>query len=202
MNGKKVLFVALLCLVFIPVNGLSGDIEETTEKKAAAVSKLGIGFGDYIIGKQLSDVQKASAAEHAIAKAHAGTYKFQDGDVYVVVDKKTDHILGVYKEKNQATRDEMKSMVGELMLLFQEPTAMAHDKMIYWVWDENGKVSSDAFDTSKDSGGLESLVTVKFSSSASIYREETGKEKENALADIYVIITSDPLSSLFLAQNR
>jgi hypothetical protein len=36
-------------------------------------------------------------------------------------------------------------MVGDLMMQFKEPTAMAHDKLIYWAFDKDGRIPEDLF---------------------------------------------------------
>jgi hypothetical protein len=57
----------------------------------------------------------------------------------------------------------------------------------------------DTFEFEKDSGGSEALGTIKFSSS-----ERIGSEQKEAAPPIsaYLMITSDPLSRLFLARNK
>jgi hypothetical protein len=61
----------------------------------------------------------------------------------------------------------------------------------------------------RETGEFEAIATVKFSSTEPIFREQKKPDKdeekikaEEKTADIYVIITSGPLSSLFIAQYR
>lgn len=66
-------------------------------------------------------------------------------------------------------------MVGELMMQFEEPTKMAHDKLIYWAFGEEGLIPQDLFDMAK-SADSEILATVKFSSDQPIRQSEKPEE--------------------------
>jgi len=209
-NIALLLFFMLLC-VFNANSLFAESIAKATKKKAAEVQALKIGFGNYILGHELSPDQKKLAEKHLlpVAESKEWTYKFQDEDIFIVADKKTNLILGVYKEQEKATRRDVKTMVGSLMMDFEEPTVMAHDKMIYWAYDQKGKVSQERFEEARDTGGFEALATVKFSSTESIFLESEKSDKneetikaEGKIADIYVVITSGPLVSLFMAQNQ
>lgn len=204
------LFVPVLC--FLITNVLfAEDIAQATKKKAAEVQALKLGFGNYLLGYELNSEQKKFAAKHPLPvdESKNWTYKFQDKDIFVVADKKTNLILGIYKEQEKASRLDVKTMVGDLMMHFDEPTLMAHDQMIYWAYDKKGKISQKAFMIARETSDLETLATVKFSSTEPIFREIKKSDKvgekikaEEKTADIYVIITSGPLSSFFIAQNR
>lgn len=173
------------------------------------VAALHLGFGEYYLGQTLGGQLKEKAEKNAISKTIKGSYKFQDGELYIVADKATDMVLGIYKENTMASQDDMKKMVGELMMQFEEPTTMAHDKMIYWAFGKNGHISEELFDESRSTGGESVLATVKFSSSRAIVPSpapET-KEKEDVAAkeepaSIYVMVSSNPLSKIFLSLNK
>ncbi|MDA3917698.1 MAG: hypothetical protein PF690_12100 [Deltaproteobacteria bacterium] len=204
------LLVPMLCFFFAD-SIFAEDIAQATKKKAAEVQALKLGFGNYILGQELNDEQKKFAAQHPlpVAESKNWTYKFQDGNIFVVADKKTNLILGIYKEQEKASRLDVKIMVGDLMMNFAEPTLMAHDQMIYWAYDKKGKISQKLFMIARETGDLETLATVKFSSTEPIFREVKKSDKvgetikaEEKTADIYVIITSGPLSSFFIAQNK
>jgi hypothetical protein len=204
------LLVPVLCFFFAD-SLFAEDIAQATKKKAAEVQALNLGFGNYILGQELNDEQKKFAAQHPlpVAESKNWTYKFQDEDIFVVADKKTNLILGIYKEQEKASRLDVKTMVGDLMMNFSEPTLMAHDQMIYWAYDKKGKISQKLFMIARETGDLETLATVKFSSTEPIFREQKKPDKdeekiraEEKTADIYVIITSGPLSSFFIAQNQ
>ncbi len=211
MKMKTKTFFAALLLSIIALPNLNAEtIEETIRHKAAQVSKLSIGYDDFIIGRKLTDEHKKLAAQSISEKTIKGTYKFQHGDFFVIADRKSDIVLGLLKEKKNAGQEDVKKIIGELMMKYHEPTLMAHDKLVYWAYDEDGKISEQQFRASKRAGGQEALVTVKFSSSQPIFREmmkETGKAEDSSKAqpksaDISVIIHSNPLSALYLAQQR
>lgn len=200
---KYFFFALLLSIIALP--GLNAEtIEEAIRHKAAQVSKLAIGYDDFIVGRKLTDEQKKFAAQSITEKTIKGTYKFQHSDFFVIADRKSDIVLGLLKEKKDASKEDVEKIIGELMMNYHEPTLMAHDKLVYWAYDEDGKISEQQFEASKKTGGREVLVTVKFSSSKPIFREmmkETDKAEDSS-ADIRVIIHSNPLSALYLAQQK
>jgi hypothetical protein len=86
---------------------------------------------------------------------------------------------------------------------------MAHDKLIYWAFGKDGRISEDLFDQARGSGGEDVLATIKFSSSLPIAQDSAPEkgEKEEAVKDdeissIYVMINSIPLSKIFLSLNK
>jgi hypothetical protein len=174
-------------------------VDEVIERIAGEVAKLELGFGDYVLGKPLSESQKAAAMQNPIKNSLKGTYKFLDADVYVIAANDKDIVLGVYKDYPETSMKDIKTMVGNLMFEYGEPTASAHDKMIYWTYDDKGKISQAAFDSSKDGAGNESLATIKFSSSELLSAE---MKNVNRPISAYLMITSNPLSKLFLATTR
>ena len=203
MKTKYLFFSLLLSIIALP-NLNAETIEEAIQHKAAQVSKLAIGYDDFIVGRKLTDEQKKLAAQSISEKTIKGTYKFQHGDFFVIADLKSDIVLGLLKEKQNAGKEDVKKIIGELMMKYSEPTLMAHDKLVYWAYDEDGKISEQQFRSSKKTGVKEALVTVKFSSSKPIFREmikETDKAEDGS-ADISVIIHSNPLSALYLAQQK
>lgn len=174
------------------------------------MATLSLGFKSYTLGQNMTKEQVDFAQKNSIPKTLKGTYKFQDGDVYVVAKADDDMIIGIYQQFEQAPREMVKQVIGDLMLRFNEPTTMAHDKLIYWAYDTNGKVSQDMYDSSKQDGKSTIIATVKLQSSISIFPdpnpqdENAGKAKEEIdqeKADLYVIVTSNPLSKIFLAQK-
>lgn len=198
-----------LLLTVIPV-GLQAEDGATEMKRIGEeVAALKLGLGDYFIGQILDAEKREIAKKNVIHKTINGTYKFQDGDVFVVAGKKTDMVIGIYKQNTEASRDDVKKMVGELMMQFEEPTTMAHAKLIYWAFGKDGRISEDLFDQARGSGGEDVLATIKFSSSLSIAKDSVPEkgEKADAVKDdetssIYVMINSIPLSKIFLSLNK
>lgn len=175
---------------------------------AGQISELKLGFGAYVLGQTLTEQQKDTAKNNAIEKTLKGSYKFQDQGIFVIASSTSDMVIGLYKENLTASEQDMKNMVGELMMQFEEPTKMAHDKLIYWAFSKEGIISQELFDMAKATDS-EILATVKFSSDQPIRPSEKPKEGEEQEAkgspkpaSIYVMITSDQLSNIFLAQNK
>jgi hypothetical protein len=212
---KNYLLLFILMFCFFTANQLfAEDIAKATQKKAYEVQALKLGFGSYLLGHKLNIGQKKIAEKNPlpVAASKTWTYKFQDDDIFVVADKKTDLIIGIYKMQEKALRQDVKAMVGDLMMHFNEPTLLAHDKMIYWAFDKKGKISQAVFEKARGTGGIDALATVKFSSTEPIFREDKKSDKDTLAkdtketvektADIYAIITSGPLASLFMARHK
>ena len=206
---KKILnylMAALLC-AFLQTTAAADDIIKEMDRVAGEVAALKLGFGSYILGTQLTEEQKKFALQQPTEKSLEGTYKFRDKEIFIIAAKKNDVVLGVYKHYPQATMATVKDIVGTLMFEYGEPTAVAHDKMVYWSYNSKGKISQADFDFSRQSGGMESLAAVKFSSSERIADpgeatdKENGDHQEPETISAYVMITSDPLSKLFLAHT-
>ncbi len=160
---------------------------------ASLVANLNIQRNDYTLGQELTDRQKKTARKNAVAHTNPDTYKFKDGDLFIVADKTTDRILILYEKYEPASREKIRELVGTLFFDFGDPTVMAHDKIIYWAFDQKGKLSEKAYRKVKDNKErLNILATVKLSSSEKIM-EKNGDSKE---ASIYYIISSEPLLKL------
>jgi len=131
----------------------------------------------------------------------------------VVVEEKSDSVLALYKRIADANKVQLKNMVAALMDRFGLPTAMAHNKIVYWAFNRHGAVSEDDFNRAKKNGQVPKLgiiATVKLSSEIEISpdkKEEDHKKSPDgtvvepapAIGTIYYIITSDPLVQAFMA---
>lgn len=167
------------------------------QQLTSEVAALELGMNGYTIGVRLSAEQKRVSVDHPLAGAYEGTYKFSDKDLHIVVSQKDDTVLALYQRQEDADSEQMKRMVSGLMLLYGEPTAMAHDKLVYWAYGKTGKISEDAFNEARGGAGkLEVLATVKLSSEFPIAPEES-REPQKGL--VYFIISSDRLNEEFLA---
>lgn len=197
---KYLKILPLLFVLFLLTSGLKAStIEEEIDRLASEVAELELGFGDYVLGKALNIEQKEMARQNPIKKSLRGTYKFQDGETFVIAANNDDIVLGVYRHYPESTMEDLKKIIGGLMFEYGEPTATAHDKMIYWTYDKTGKIDQDTFEFQKGNGATKSLATIKFSSSELF----SGEAKEDAPPiSAYLMITSDPLSQLFLAQTK
>ena len=95
----KYLFLALLLSIVALPNLNAETIEEAIQHKAAQVSKLAIGYDDFVIGRKLTDEQKRLAAKSIAEKTIKGTYKFQNGDFFVIAGRKSDQHIRIVPHK-------------------------------------------------------------------------------------------------------
>ena len=208
MKNVYLLLLSLL-ITLTPASQLLAEDGSTAIKRLAGqISELKLGFGDYFLGQTLTEQQKDTAKKNAIEKTIKGSYKFHDNGIFIIASVANDIIIGMYQENPTASQRDMKNMVGKLMMQFEEPTKMAHDKLIYWAFGKEGILSQELFDMAKSTDS-EILATVKFSSDQPIRPTEKPKEGEDQKveesakpASIYVLSTSDQLSNIFLAQNK
>jgi len=169
---------------------------------------LELGMQGYTIGKKLTSEQEKIARDHLEENAHAGTIKFLDRDLHVVVDKDSRRVLALYVRQEDTSRQGMKKMVADLMDRFGAPTLMAHDKIIYWAFNRHGAVSEDDFAKAKKVGQVPQLgiiATVKLNSDMEISSDPVDSDNgdgkkvaEERAGTVYFIITSDPLVREFL----
>ncbi|MEN8006654.1 MAG: hypothetical protein ABFS42_06530 [Candidatus Krumholzibacteriota bacterium] len=196
----------ILCLFSPPAeawgkdarDGLPAAGDESVEQLAAAVKDLELGEGAFVIGARLTAEQVAAAGGNLIADTYPGTIKFPAGDAVVVADEKTHLILALYQRREDVGANEVQEMVGGLMARFGEPTTVAHDKLIYWAYDQGGKIAGDAFLEAKATGAIDILATVKFNSTLDL---DQGPDNDNMeeTGTIYYIITSNRLLNSYIA---
>ena len=209
-SGSKHLFVFLMALLLAVTNAPVLQAK-TTGSLLDTVVALKLGMNGYIIGQKLDTAQKEIAEKHPVEGGYQGTYKFVDNGLYVVVDQKTDRILALYKQEKHADRNQLKSMVAELMNQFDAPTTMAHDKILYWAFNRHGAVSEEDFNRAKkvqQTAELNIVATVKLNSEMEIAADpeeentETIQSKTPETGSIYFIITSDPLVKEFMGAQK
>ncbi|NOQ45539.1 MAG: hypothetical protein GQ559_02515 [Desulfobulbaceae bacterium] len=171
------------------------------------VVSLKLGLGGYVIGGQLDTAQKKIAREHPVGDAYEGTYKFNDNDLNVVVDVKTDRVLALYRQVKDASKSQLKSLVVELMGHFNAPTNIAHEKILYWAFNKHGAVSEGDFNKAKDlkqTPELGIIATVKLNSEMDIApdlkeEDKAGEDKNDPVTgSIYFMISSQPLLMEFM----
>ena len=216
-NSFKVLSTAVFLLFFVSVAGAALAVDYSTMSKAdlqKKIAKFGLGLDSYVVGKKLTDEQLATADKDNKYKAYAGTLKFKDGDVFVIIDKKTNVVIAVYSRNKEAHKDDFKRMISQLMVQYGEPTAEAHGKTIYWNYGEDGLITEELYRTVKSQGQLESLTilaTVKFSSSENVEtmtdmiemmdkknQQGDSVKKADITSDNYVMIQSDLLTKKYM----
>jgi len=170
--------------------------EKTVAERVAA---LELGMHGYVLGRELTTAQWKTAQDNQVDDAFPGTIKFRADDLVVVADQDSHRVLAMYQRRDEADRRQLRRMIALLMDRFGEPTTMAHDRMVYWAYDDTGKISEERFNEARKDGKIEVLATVKFQSDMEIVglsnQEDSGKEEKGT---IYFIISSTPLSSRFL----
>ncbi len=184
--------------------------KEDLQRKVASFS---LGLDSYVVGKSLNTTQLETAKKDKDYKAYPGTVKFKDGDVFVIIDEKTNVVIAVYNRNKKATKNDFKVTISELMMQYGEPTTEAHGKTIYWNYGEDGFISEELYRSVKSQGLLETLVilaTVKFTSSENVAtmtelidkmdKKKEGEEvkKEDVTTDNYVMIQSDILTKKYM----
>ena len=163
------------------------------------VEKLNIRRYDYTLGKVLNDKQKQTAQVNAEEKASPGTYKFKDKDLYIVADNATDRVLILYERYEPVSGTKIRELVGSLFFDFGDPTVMAHDKTIYWAFDEKGKISEEQYREAKATKKpLKTLAAVKLDSSHKIM--DSSDPGENSR--VYYIVSSQPLLKLLNGREQ
>jgi hypothetical protein len=163
------------------------DIRKLTE----SVLSLKIGIEDYVLGAVLTSAQFEKLKGSSAKDAYPGTLKFHDGELIVVVDESTKMVIALNERHKNVTSNKLKVMVGDFMLRFGEPTAVAHEKIIYWVFDSKGKTTEDAYKMAKDEGDLKVIATVMLQSYDEIIKVTGGEIKE--AQEVYYLISSEPL---------
>ena len=183
--------IAILILLLLPFS--SACSSDNLSYLLGQVEKLDISRGGYTLGKGLTDGQRATALKHPVEAANPWTFKFRDGDLYVVADKATDRVVILYERYEATTRKQVQALVGSLSLDFGDPTVMAHDKIIYWVFSPEGKLTRAQYKKAKQADGkLNILATIKLNSSMKIMRDSTRSDEES----VYYIISSEPALKL------
>ncbi len=161
------------------------------------VASLHLGFGEYHIAQKLTEVQKVQGKKSLQEKSYPGTYTFTDGDIFVLAEKDRDVVLALYKKNEEAGREQMRTMVAELMSLFENPTSEAHDQIIYWAYSKEGKVSDSVYKDMKQEGESSIIATVKFKSKLTFTEIDGENTEENS---IHCIVSSPQLLERFYQQ--
>ncbi len=189
---------AILLLLVVLLQ--AGTTVAAASDLAARVAALDLGMNGYIIGAGLSGAQKEAAATNISRDSYEGTYKFRDGDLFIIAAVNDDTILAIYQRNDEAEMEQARFMVSGLMGLYGEPTTMAHEKLIYWAYTDTGKIAEETYRKLMESDTpLNILATVKFNSSFEITAENPDGD---ITGSIYFIITSDPLVREFISRDK
>jgi len=161
------------------------------------VSLLQLGFGEYYIAHKLTAEQKREGEKHLQEKSYPGTYTFTDERIHVLVEEKSDTILAVYLKNEEADKENLKQMIADLMMQFGNPTSEAHDQIIYWAYNEAGKISESQYAELKKDGNVPVIATVKFKSKLTF--SETAEENTPPNS-IHCIVSSPRMLETFYNQ--
>jgi len=176
----------------------SSQTDESTDL-FVRVAKMKIKRNDYTLGETLTDKQKETAGRNAVDASSPATYKFSDNNLFVVADKSTDRVLIIYERYDPTSREKVRELVGNLFFDFGDPTVMAHDKTIYWVFNEKGKISEQHYRDSKAKNHpLKTLATVKLDSSHKIIDDDD----DGKVRSVYYIVSSQPLLELLEQRHQ
>ena len=182
---------AILILLLLPFSSTCSS--DNLSDLLGQVETLSISREGYTLGKKLTEGQKATALKHPVKAANPWTFKFRDGDLYVVADKATNRVVILYKRYEATTIKQIQALVGSLSLDFGDPTVMAHDKIIYWVFGPEGKLTREQYKKAKQADEkLNILATVKLNSTMKIM----GDRARSGESSVYYIISSEPVLKL------
>ena len=170
------------------------DATDTVSDIYTKVESLQINWHGYTLGAKLNDSQKKIAEKNHLPSTASGTYKFRDKELNIVADSKTDRVLILFELIENASQQKVRDMLGSLVIVFNDPTLSAHDKIVYWAYGENGKYSATQFEDAKENvknkkETLTIIATVKLQSEVSIM--DKGRDKASGRA--YYIISSESL---------
>lgn len=176
------------------------------------IAEMKKGTDGYIIGQVLTKEQQVKASAETIKSDNPKIKKFLDGkNLLIAINSQNNRVLAINKRYEQLPQKDVKGMIGTMIHDFDEPTAMAHDKMIYWIYDENGKKLSEddlkawkdkisgkptegmalaeAVNVKKKEVNFNPFVSVKLQSDQPMMTEL----EEVKLANTYLMISSDKL---------
>ncbi len=199
MQKRVILLLIFSGFLFFPIvhlQAMPGNSDGAIlEKKVAS---LQLGLEGYFIAHKLNEKQQEKAQKHLLEKSYPGTYTFTDDQINVLVAKESDTILAVYMKNKDSDKTQLKQMIADLMMQFGNPTSEAHDQIIYWAYNEQGKISEDKYSDSKKDGDVKVIATVKFKSKLTFSAATAEEAPENS---IHCIISSPRLLEKFYNQH-
>ena len=192
-------FSVILAAVILFVGAAGTSRADEFADLFSRVEKLNIRRNNYTLGKVLTDKQKQTAQGNAQEKPGPGIYKFKDNNLYIVADHATDRVVILYEHYEPVTRKKIRELVGSLFFDFGDPTVMAHDKTIYWAFDEKGKISEEQYRVAKATKKpLKTMATIKLDSSHKIMDSSDPGEGSS----VYYIISSEPILKIIKARGE
>jgi hypothetical protein len=158
------------------------------------VSKLKLERHGYILGKALNSKQVKIAEANPVEATTKGTFKFKDNHLFVVAQEKTNRVIVMYEQFEEAPRQKIQDLIGDLFMNFDDPTVLAHDTVVYWAYKKEKKITSEQFEKArKEKTKLGIIASIKLMSEIKI----TEKTKEPSKGQFYYIISSNPILEFF-----
>jgi len=193
---KVLLVVSIFGTGLLSANGIYEKVENMKK-----------GVDGYILGSTLKKEQQ----NNSIPSDNDKVKKYLvNNDLLIAINVKNNKILAINKRFNAVKQLEIKSMIGSLIHDYDEPTAMAHDKIIYWVYDKNGKkLTEDDLKNWKDSlkvaktklplveaikvdtkqVDFDPYISIKMTSDQPMM----SKVEDEKLANVYLMVSSEKL---------
>jgi len=174
----------LLIVSSIATTVLSANASDIYQK----IAEMKKGTDGYIIGQILTKSQQDKSNNTMIKSNDPKVINFLDGkDLLISINANNKKVIVINKRYNQITQENVKGIIGNMIHDFDEPTVMAHDKLIYWVFDKNGdKLAEDDLKAWKDK------ISGKQAAGKSLAEVVNEKKKEiNFNPYIKIKLTSD-----------
>jgi hypothetical protein len=126
---KKILWSSLLCVGVFLQAGIFEEIEIMQK-----------GADGYILGKALNDEQKEIREQKGVKSDNPHVGKFlANENLLIAYNTQNNRVLAINKRLNKVTQVQLQTLISNLIHDYDEPTAMAHDKMIYWIYNAKGE---------------------------------------------------------------
>lgn len=191
---RKIIIASGLAVLFFTGFSHAQDLNKLFKQ----IEALKLERQGYVLGAKLSKAQLKIAQANPEEATAEGTFKFKDDTLHVVAQKGSNRILVIYEQFKDADQKAVQQVVGDLYIRFEDPTVLAHDKIVYWAWNQNGKISTKEFDAAKEQKKkLDILATVKYISEIKIME----KKEASQTGEAYYIISSDPILKFFATEN-
>lgn len=190
MQKKLVCKICIVMIIMLSELAFANELGTLFDQ----VEKLDIQRYGYVLGAVLSREQIKTAKANPVDIQSSDTFKFRDGNLFIVAHKISNRVLIMYEEFKDASQSKIQKVIGDLYMNFDEPTIIAHDKRVYWAYTIKGKLSSAEFDKAKKNRKKpDILATIKFISDIPIM-----ENSEKPLTGyFYYIISSEKVLQLF-----
>lgn len=198
MNKKSVIVTG--CILLVCATAVAGwNMWRHHNEIPRQVERLKLERNGYVLGAALTPSQMKTAMANPKEASVPGTYKFADDTLYIVAQQDTNRVIVIYEQIESANQKQVQDLIGGLYIDFEEPTVSSHQKVIYWAYSKEGKITSQAYAAAKESRKkLDILATVKCVSDIQFM----GKTKQTVQGMVYYVISSEPLLEAYKAIDK